>query len=299
MTPRQRRRSLLDEYCNQLGTLLERRYTERVLIAAKEQAENAAVLAGQALRQAQATDRAKSQFLATVTHELRTPLNAIIGFSEIIQAAPPHSTDAPAYAKYIYESGTQLLGMLNSLLDLSRIEAGKLSLDEQEVALEEVLDAAIRPLRRAAEAKALTIACDAAIGRMLSIDLGKMTQVFGNLLSNAIKFTPDGGSIEIATALTPAGDVAVLVRDTGQGIPADDLERVLLPFGQLEDHLTRQNGGIGLGLPIARALIRMHGGDLTLISELDVGTTAEVRLPAHRVLPPLPPAISQDREQPA
>jgi len=288
MTPRRRQRqSLLDDYCSQLGALLERRYTERVLVAAKVQAENAAVLAGEALRQAQAADRAKSQFLATVTHELRTPLNAIIGFSEIIQTAPRQSADAPGYAKYIYESGTQLLGMLNSLLDLSRIEAGKLSLDEQEVALEEVLEAAIRLQRRAAEEKSVTLVCGPVVERVLRLDLGKMTQVFGNLLSNAIKFTPEDGTVEIATALTAAGDVSIVINDTGQGIPQEDLERVLQPFGQIEDHLTRQNGGIGLGLPIARALVRMHGGELTLASQLGVGTTVEIRLPAERVKPPI------------
>jgi ammonium transporter, Amt family len=281
----QQRRSLLNEYCSQLGALLERRYTERVLVAAKEQAESAAVLAGEAMRQAQAADRAKSQFLASVTHELRTPLNAIIGFSEIIESAPRQNSDIPSYARYIHESGTQLLGMLNGLLDLSRIEAGKLSLDEQAVALEEVLNAALRPLREAADEKSLTITCGAIVERVLRLDLGKMTQVFSNLLSNAIKFTPEGGSIEIGSSIEADGGLSIIVRDTGQGIAHDDLVRVLQPFGQLEDHLTRENGGIGLGLPIADALVRMHGGELTLSSEIGAGTTVEIRLPAERVGP--------------
>jgi two-component system cell cycle sensor histidine kinase PleC len=287
MTPRQhQRRSLLNEYCGQLGALLERRYTERVLIAAKEQAENAAALAGEAMRQAQAADRAKSQFLASVTHELRTPLNAIIGFSEIIEAAPRQNTEIPAYARYIHESGTQLLLMLNGLLDLSRIEAGKLNLDEQDVALEEVLNAALRPLRDAAEEKALAITCGTVVERLLRVDLGKMTQVLANLLSNAIKFTEEGGKVEIESALLRDGGLSIVVRDTGQGIASEDLIRVLQPFGQLEDHLTRQNGGIGLGLPIAHALVRMHGGNLTLASEIGVGTVVEVHLPPDRVHPP-------------
>jgi signal transduction histidine kinase len=116
-----------------------------------------------------------------------------------------------------------------------------------------------------------------------------MTQAFTNLISNAIKFTPEGGSIEIASTLRPDGGISLVVRDTGQGIADDDLVRVLQPFGQLEDHLTRQNGGIGLGLPIAHALVRMHGGDLSLASEIGVGTTVEIRLPADRVRP-APPA---------
>jgi signal transduction histidine kinase len=263
--------------------LLERRYTERVLIASKEQAENAAVLAQGAMRQAQAADSAKSRFLATLTHELRTPLNAIIGFSEVIQATPLSGGEIPDYARYIHESGTQLLGMLNGVLDLARIEAGKLILDEQDVLLEEMLDAAIRPLRQAAEEKSVAIMSGMVVERVLRLDIGKMTQVFVNLLSNAIKFTGAGGSIDIDSDLTPEGGLSIWVRDTGQGIASDDLDRVLEPFGQIEDHLTRQNSGMGLGLSIARALVRMHGGELTLTSQLDVGTTVEIRLPAERV----------------
>ncbi|MGE5271789.1 MAG: sensor histidine kinase [Thiohalocapsa sp.] len=279
------RKSLLDDYCSQLGALLERRCTERALVAAKEQAEGAAELARQAMCQAQAADRAKSQFLATMSHELRTPLNAIIGFSEVIQAAPRASADIPSYAQYIRDSGAQLLAMLNGVLDLARIEAGKLSLDEQEVMLEEVFDAAIRPSRRAAEEKSVTIMSGMVMERVLRLDLGKMTQVFNNLLSNAIKFTPAGGSIDVDSDLTPDGGIIIWVRDTGQGIPAEQVERVLQPFGQIEDHLTRQNGGMGLGLPVARALVKMHGGELSLKSKLGAGTTVEIRLPPHRVRP--------------
>jgi two-component system, cell cycle sensor histidine kinase PleC len=279
---RRQHHSLLDDYCSQLGALLERRHTERALIAAKEQAERAAVLAQEAMRQAQAADRSKSQFLATMTHELRTPLNAIIGFSEILQGGP-RPNEIPGYAKYIHDSGTQLLGMLNGVLDLARIEAGRLPLEEQDVALEEVLDAAIRPVRKAADEKSVAIMCGMMIGNEVRLDPTKMTQVFVNLLSNAIKFTPEGGSIEIDSDLTPSGGVSIIVRDTGKGIPAEDLTRVLEPFGQAEDHLTRQNGGIGLGLPIARALLKMHGGELYLTSEVGVGTTVEIQLPAYRV----------------
>jgi two-component system cell cycle sensor histidine kinase PleC len=234
------------------------------------------------MRQAQAADRSKSQFLATMTHELRTPLNAIIGFSEILQGGPKQS-DIPGYAKYINESGTQLLGMLNGVLDLARIEAGRLPLEEQDVALEEVLEAAIRPVRKIAADKSVAIMCGMMIENEVRLDPAKMTQVFVNLLSNAIKFTSEGGSIEVDSELMPDGTLSILVRDTGKGIPPDDLGRVLEPFGQAEDHLTRQNGGLGLGLPIARALIKMHDGELSLTSEVDVGTTVEIRLPASRV----------------
>jgi two-component system cell cycle sensor histidine kinase PleC len=284
-TSRHRRhRSLLADYCAQLGALMDRRDTERVLVAAKEQAENAAVLAEQAMRQAQAADRAKSQFLATMTHELRTPLNAIIGFSEVLQAGP-RPGDVPEYAKYIHDSGNQLLGMLNGVLDLARIEAGRLPLDEQEVMLDEVLDAAIRPLRKAADEKSVAIMCGMVVMQPLRLDAAKMTQVFVNVLSNAVKFTSEGGSIDIDSDLTGSGELSIQVRDTGCGIPAAALDRVLQPFGQAEDYLTRQNSGLGLGLPIARALVRMHGGDISLTSEVDRGTIVEIRLPAVRVRP--------------
>jgi signal transduction histidine kinase len=283
MNRRQPHKSLLDDYCSQLGALLERRYTERALITAKEQAEAAAALAREAMRQAQAADRAKSQFLATMSHELRTPLNAIIGFSEVIQGAPGASGEVPAYAKYIHESGGQLLAMLNGVIDLARIEAGRLPLDEQDVMFEEVLDLAVRASRKAAEEKSVTIMSGMVMERLLRLDLAKITQVFSNILSNAIKFTDAGGSIDIDSDLTREGGLVIWIRDTGQGIAAEDLERVLQPFGQLEDHLTRQNSGIGLGLPVARALVRLHGGDLTLTSKLGVGTTVEIRLPPDRV----------------
>src|SRR5262249_36436051 len=143
--------------------------------------------------------------------------------------------------------------------------------------------AAIRPMRKAAEEKSLTINRHSIPECVVRLDLGKMTQVFSNLLSNAIKFTPDSGIVEITSAVRFDGDVVIVIQDTGPGIAPDYLDRVLQPFAQLEDHLTRQNGGIGLGLPIARALVRMHGGDLTLASELGVGTTAEIRLPVDRV----------------
>jgi two-component system, cell cycle sensor histidine kinase PleC len=284
MRGRRQHRSLLNDYCSQLGTLLERRYTERALIAAKEQAENAAQLAREAMGQALAADRAKTQFLGTMTHELRTPLNAIIGFSEILQVSSRPS-EVPAYARHIHESGTQLLGMLNGVLELARIEAGSLQLEEQDVVLEEVLDAAERPLRRVAEEKSIAVVRGMTVDRPLRVDPARMAQVFNNVLSNAIKFTSENGSVEIDAEVSGTGDLLVLVSDNGIGITAEELARVLQPFSQAEDHLTRQNSGLGLGLPIARALTRMHVGDLAITSEIGKGTTVRISLPTERVLP--------------
>ena len=278
-----RGQSLLNDYCLQLGTLLERRHTERTLIEARQQAENAASLAEEAMRQAQEADRAKTKFLANMTHELRTPLNAIIGFSELIRNAPPQRSDNPTYAKYIFDSGTQLLGILNGVLDLARIEAGRLDLEEQIVSLEEVMRVATLAIEPAATKKSVAVACQMPTDRAVSLDPSKMKQVFVNLLSNAIKFTPPGGWVEIDSEIAPTGELVVAVRDNGCGIPAQHLEKVLEPFGQVEDHLTREAEGAGLGLPIARALVVLHGGLIAITSEVGVGTTVEVRLPAHRV----------------
>jgi signal transduction histidine kinase len=274
--------SLLDDYCLQLGSMLDRRHTERALTGARQNAERAARLAAEALQQAQAADRAKTNFLANVTHELRTPLNAIIGFSEIIESGAA-SGDHAAYGKYIHEAGSRLLGLVNDVLTLARIEAGKLELEEQVGSLDEVLGASIRTLLPEAQAKSVTIKQLPNADYFIFADPNKMKQVFVHLLSNAVKFNNESGSVSVSAALSPRGDLVVAIRDTGCGIPANYLDRVLEPFGQVEDHLTRENEGVGLGLPLARAMIGMHGGDLTLSSEVGVGTSVEVMLPANRL----------------
>ncbi len=287
--PEPKNRSLVDEYCLQLGILLERRTTQLALIASKEQAQCAAALAEEAMRQAQEADRAKTQFLASMTHELRTPLNAIIGFSEIIQAAA-RQADTAEHASYIRDSGVHLLGILNGVLDLARIEAGRLPLDEQAVPVEELFQAALRPVRGAAAEKRIAISCIGELDRLVRIDPARLAQALTNLLSNAVAYTPEGGSVELAVATKPDGAWTISVRDTGAGIAADDIERVLKPFGQVGDHLTRETGGIGLGLPIASALVKLHGGALAISSEPGIGTTIGIRLPAARLESKLPTA---------
>jgi len=287
--PEPKTRSLVDEYCLQLGILLERRTTQLALIASKEQAQRAAALAEEAMRQAQEADRAKTQFLANMTHELRTPLNAIIGFSEIIQAAA-RQADTAEHASYIRDAGVHLLGILNGVLDLARIEAGRLPLDEQAVSVEELFQAALRPVRGGAAEKRIATSCAGDLGRLVRIDPARLAQALTNLLSNAVAYTPEGGSVELTVATRPDGAWTISVRDTGPGIAADDIERVLKPFGQVGDHLTRETGGIGLGLPIASALVKLHGGALAISGEPGIGTTIEIRLPAARLEPKLPTA---------
>ncbi|MBV9861344.1 MAG: HAMP domain-containing histidine kinase [Alphaproteobacteria bacterium] len=281
--PRQERGSLLDNYCLQIGMLAERRHTELVLIAAKQQAEAAAALSHQAMLQAQAAERAKTKFLANVSHELRTPLNAIIGFSELLQTvADPSRPENAEYATYIHDAGAHLLAIVNFVLDLARLEAGKVELEEQWVLPEEVLGPAIRAVQAGAEAKRLKIVRSSDFEVPILLDPARMKQVFVNLLSNAVKFTDPDGQIEIRAELAGNGPIVAIV-DNGPGIPDEHIEKVLQPFGQAQDHLIRQGEGAGLGLPIARALVELHGGELTLTSEIGSGTTAMVRLPLQRI----------------
>ena len=279
--------TLLDDYCLQLGSLLDRRHTERALTAARHNAEQAAQLAKEAMVQAQTADRAKTNFLANVTHELRTPLNAIIGFSEIIESGGAIG-DHATYGKYIHEAGTRLLTMVNDVLTLARIEAGKVELDEQVVTLGEVIGASIRAVSAEAAAKSVTIIDDGGTDALVRLDPNRMKQVFVHLLSNAVKFNRESGTIRVSAALDRPDALTIRVSDTGCGIPPDHLSRVFEPFSQVEDHLTRENEGVGLGLPLARAMMRMHGGDLALTSQIGVGTTVEALLPAQRLSPNSP-----------
>jgi two-component system cell cycle sensor histidine kinase PleC len=284
-TRQRRRESLLETYCSQLGTLLERGSQGLGLVAAKQQAETAAMLANEGMLEAKASDRAKTKFLANMSHELRTPLNAIIGFSEIIKLDEHHPRDRyPEYARYIHDAGTLLLDIINGLLDLARIEAGKVELDEQLVDLEEVIQAGVTTLSPLAERKSIVI--DSRYEQpalWICVDQTKFKQILLNLLSNAVKFTDPGGHVMVESRLDGHGDLVIVVRDTGVGIAREHLAKVLEPFEQVEDHLTRRNEGTGLGLPIARALIELHGGQLVLSSDIGVGTSAELRVPRERV----------------
>ena len=277
--PGARNRSLVDDYCIQLGILLERRTTQLALIAAKEQAERAAAIAEEAAHQAREADRAKTHFLANMTHELRTPLNAIIGFSELIETGSKHAETA-GHAKYIRDSGQHLLGIVNRVLALARIESGKLILEPQPVAIAELFDAAIRPVRPEAAHKGIAIKSTGELGCPVVVDVARMAQALTNLLTNAITYTPDGGVVELEAEPLGDGQLAIRVRDNGSGIADDDIERVLRPFGQAGEVLTRETGGIGLGLPIARGLVALHRGDLSIASRPGRGTTVEIRLPA-------------------
>jgi len=279
------RESLLENYCAQLGTSLEQRHPGFALVAAARDAEIEAAVATAQMLVATAADHAKTKFLANMSHELRTPLNAIIGFSELMKASTPHPGELKSeYAGYIHEAGVLLLDIVNGLLDLARIEAGKLQLNDEWIALVDPLRSATTTVGPIAERKDVKLALQSAVPDLqILVDQTRFTQILLNLLSNAVKFTEPGGRVTVEAATADAGDLVLAVVDSGIGIAPENLERVFEPFEQIEEHLTRQNEGTGLGLSIARALAELHGGRLSLQSTVGVGTTIELRLPTGRV----------------
>jgi signal transduction histidine kinase len=282
---RERSETLLENYCSRLGTLLERQYTGLALLAAKQEADDAAQHAQEAMLAAQAADLAKTKFLANMAHELRTPLNAIIGFSEIIKLDNIQAKERyPQYAEYIHDAGILLLNIINGLLDLARIEAGKVELEEQVVIVGELIQSAIRTIDPIAHKKSIEIKCALRHATtVIRVDQTRFRQILLNLLSNGVKFTEPAGHISIGSCVDSSGDLVISIKDTGIGIAPEHLQRVMRPFEQVADHLTKENEGAGLGLPIARALIELHGGELVLSSTPGAGTTVALRVPRGRV----------------
>ena len=274
-------RSFLANYAERLGAVVSRNQARAALVHAKNQAEAAAMLSREAALQARAADAAKTEFLTSMSHELRTPLNAIIGFSELIATdvlgdIPPEQRKS--YAEDIRTAGVHLLSIINDILDLAKIEAGKCELPAEAVSLKRITAAAAAMVRGQAATKGVALTVDAIPGSIaVSGDERRLKQVVINLLSNAIKFTDTG---EIRVTIGSSGDTAVLtVRDTGIGIAAEDLQRVLQPFVQAGNSLTRGVGGTGIGLPLAKSIVELHGGTLTLDSRHGHGTTVTVSLP--------------------
>ncbi len=226
--------------------------------------------------------RAKSRFLANMSHELRTPLNAIIGFSEVTMremfgAIGPRYQE---YARLIHESGTHLLDLINSVLDMSKIEAGKFSLAEEVFSLEDAAESALRVLKIPAERAAVLLKLEIAPGvRQIYADRRAIKQILVNLLSNGVKYTPAGGEVAVTARIGADRAVEICVRDTGSGIAPDDLKRLGQPFEQVETAAVRAKEGTGLGLALVRSLAQLHGGEARISSRLGEGTTVTVRLP--------------------
>ena len=259
-------------------------FRERRVVDLKEQAEFSALAAK---RSAEEANRAKSEFLANMSHELRTPLNAIIGFSSIIRNEMLGKVNIPRYREYagdIHASGEHLLAIINDILDLSKVEAGKYELAEQDFDADEIMTAALRLVREKVERSDIELKVDPpATLVQLSADRRALLQVLINLLANALKFT-EKGRIVLSGDLTEGGGFAYTVTDTGIGMTPAQIKIALQPFGQIQNALTRAQSGTGLGLPLSDRMVRMHGGWLDIQSAPGNGTRVSVHLPPSRVI---------------
>ena len=245
-----------------------------------------------AKNEADAANRSKTDFLHNMSHELRTPLNAIIGFSEIMEKELLGPLGTPQYTEYagdIHRSGDHLLSIINDILDLAKIEAGKYELVETEVDLAEVVDLCCRLVGDRADQAGHRMSVDIPEDLpALYADQRALKQILLNLLSNAVKFTPDGGEVTVTAGVAGDGCAELSVTDTGIGIAEENIETVLSNFGQVDTSLSREYEGTGLGLPLVKWLAKLHGGTLRIESKVDAGTTVTVSFPAERVRRPMP-----------
>jgi two-component system cell cycle sensor histidine kinase PleC len=276
-------------YSTTLATL-EARAEKDALIGELEQSKS---ISDEARRRAEAANIAKSRFLAQMSHELRTPLNAILGFSEVMKSEMFGAYSAPMYKNYaadIHSSGKHLLELINEILDLSRIEAGRYELNEEAVSLARAVEDCHHLLKLRAGNRGITIheVFEPDMPRLWA-DERAVRQICLNLLSNAIKFTLQGGEIWLKVGWTPSGRQYMSVRDTGPGIPEEEISIVLASFGQGSNAIKSAEQGAGLGLPIAKNLIDLHGGTFTLNSKPRIGTEVIVTFPPERAMSPLAP----------
>jgi signal transduction histidine kinase len=269
-----------------IGSLVDQHISE--LEATKVELEQTAEKLSLAAKAATAADQAKSQFLASMSHELRTPLNAILGFSEILKdqsAAPTEGDRVRAYAKNIFDSGTHLLALIDEILDISKLDAGRLDLREEPLDVGVVV-ASCMNLTEIHAAKA-NIRLESAVPAnfpLLNADDRRIRQILLNLLSNAIKFTEEGGRVQVSARAGQDG-IAIAVSDTGIGMAEKEIPVALSRFGQINSSLSRRHTGTGLGLPLSKGLAELHGGTLSIESAAGVGTTVTVLFPPNRMIP--------------
>ncbi|MCZ4279961.1 HAMP domain-containing sensor histidine kinase [Kiloniella laminariae] len=241
---------------------------------------------------AEARSKSKSEILANLSHEFRTPLNAILGFSETLSLQIFGPIGSPKYLEYlddITSSGQHLLAVIEDVLNMSRIESGHFELEETDCNINTLITKSIKLVEKNAQRKNITISCELNVQQhIFRGDELHLKQALVNGLANAIKFTPEQGQVCVTAGQSPEGNLHISVTDTGIGIADEDIPLVLTPFGRVENNYISKAGGTGLGLPIAKALIELHGGTLTLSSHLGEGTTFCITLPCHRLFNDIP-----------
>jgi two-component system cell cycle sensor histidine kinase PleC len=268
------------------ASVAELRLSRRELEQQKQQLVDLAEKYAWEKNRAEAANRAKSEFLANISHELRTPLNAVIGFSEVMQQTLFGPLGHPKYQEYardIYASGTYLLEVINDILDMSKIEAGRMSLDVGSIDVADIVEDSMKVVSQAAAERNITLDRHGPQHLTLEADRRALKQVFLNLLSNAVKFTRDGGSVDVHLSRS-RGFVKIAIKDTGIGIPETDIAKLGRPFEQVENQFSKSHQGSGLGLAISRALVELHGGTLRIASREGQGTTVTCMLPLRPVI---------------
>ena len=274
-------KKLIDSEQRLLATINDVRNSKQTLQAQTEEFAELAVKYAEEKNRAEEANQTKSKFLANMSHELRTPLNAIIGFSEIMESGMFGDLGADKYREYcrdIRESGQYLLDVINDILDMSKIEAGRLKLDLEDVALERIMSEAMRVVSARAEEKQLELTSNIAPGIYFKADRRALKQIVLNLLSNAVKFTPERGRITVRGRVA-RNSVVIAIRDTGIGITREALAKLGRPFEQVESQLTKSHHGSGLGLAIAKSLVELHAGIMRIRSTPGAGTIVVVCLP--------------------